>query len=375
LYYVPGTRFIGFMSFGSPPVPDEGGHTTGTTSLAAGALGEAPDAYIVSLGGDWITGIRWAARQPWIDSISMSLGIWVGTCNVGGVCEPAQAGSGNVYVPFSIPYAQKLAYESGKRVFTGSSQGWEAGVGTSDGTVPYAGASGPCPYTWTGDFTGTPWTFSVETYWPWTELPWKTSCNPDVVAQGWDLVAASAGSLNGHNDFGHTSGATPQAAGAYTNVVQRGRETLGWHGVGTMPLALAGGIASPATLGDGVLGLASPDATLPAAGPLADGVLTVREAERVYLHGLEQVDTVTSFERHGSDPRWENDATIVPPGGEYASEGYGLLTGTARHTMVAVMLGEEPEPLRTEDDAAYASGWAVRQAFWAPQMADEVWVF
>lgn len=367
LYYIPGTRFVGYISFGSAPHPDEGGHVTGTTSLSAGALGEAPDAYIVAVGGDFFAGLRWAARQPWIDAVSMSLGIWAGTPTV-GVSEPVGAGSGTLYVPFSIPYGQKVAYESGKRVFTGTSQGWGAWVGTSDGTVPSASASGPCPYNWIGDFSGSPWTFAVETYWPWTELPWRTSCNPDVVAKGWDLNAASALSLDGHNDFGHTSGATPQAAGAYVRLVQEARELLGSEQVGATPTGLA-------SLGDGILAVAHPHARLPQTGPLADGVLTVREAEATYLHGLEQVNVVQSYLRHGADARWTQDASPVLPGAEYAWEGYGLVTPTARAAMLATLAGDAPAPLRADDDAAYAASWAAREAFWAPQMADEVWVF
>lgn len=362
LYYVPGTRIVGFICFGACTSLDEGGHGTGTASLAAGTTtGEDPSALIVSVTGDFIYGARWAARQPWIDVISMSLGPYLGT-NVVGVDDP-HVGTGNPYVPFSIPWAQKLAYGSGKRFFTASSQGWNV-------YTQGVGGSGPCPYTMGSSFAGSPWTFAVETYWPWTELPWWHSCTPDVVAKGWDLVAASPRSLTGHNSFGNPSGATPQAAGAYARVVHEGRRLLGSSQEGARPTTLAG-----VALGDGVLATAPPGKPLPERGPLADGVLTVREAEAVYLHGLEQVDVATSYLRHGAHENWTRDATPVPPGGEYASEGWGLLTPTARAGMLAAMRGDAPLPLRPDDDAAYLAYWAAREAFWEPHVADEVWVF
>lgn len=364
LYYVPGTRIVGFVCFGACNALDTGGHGTGTASLAAGrTLGEAPDALIVSVTGDFFYGLRWAARQPWIDAISMSLGPWLGTPTV-GISDPVGAGTGNPYVPFSPPWGQKLAFESGKRFFTASSQGWGAWTTAGGG----ASANGYCPYTMGSSFAGSPWTFAVETYWPWTELPWKTSCKPDLVAQGWDLVAASPLSLTGTNGFGHPSGATPQAAGAYVNVIQQARRALGSTQEGAVPFGIA-------NLGDGILAVAPEGAVLPATGPLADGLLLTSEAERVFLHALEQVDTASSFLRHGDDPRWQRDAALVPAGGEYAFEGYGLLTDKARATMVAVVLGEAPEALRPDDDAARAADFAARLAFWEPHVQGQVWVF
>lgn len=366
LYYVPGTRIVGMMCYGTATCfPDEGGHGTGTASLVGGTTtGEDPDALIVAVTGDIFGGARWAARQPWIDVVSMSIGPYVHSCLVWTpVCDHAFVGTGNAYVPFSIYGAQRDAYESGKRWFTGSSQGWavaqyETGLA----------ASGPCPYTFSSAFAGSPWTFAVETYWPWTELPWKTSCTPDMVAQGWDLVAASPSSYTGHNGFGHASGATPQAAGAYARVVHEARRALGSTQEGVSDLTI---VAERNVLGGGVLATGS---ALPK-GPLSDGALTVREAERVLLHSLEQVDTAESQARHGADPRWERDRTLVAPGAEYATEGYGILNDGARQLGVDVVWGLAEEPQRPEDDAAYLAQWAARLAFWEPHADAEVWVF
>ncbi|MBI2077713.1 MAG: FHIPEP family type III secretion protein, partial [Euryarchaeota archaeon] len=287
------------------PALDAGGHGTGTASLAAGrTLGEDPEALIVSVAGDFFRGARWAARQPWIDAITLSLGAFVGTCTLGETCTAVGAGTGNPYVPFSMPWAQRIAYESGKRFFTGSSQGWTAWAGP-------AGASGPCPYMWDASFAGSPWTYAVETYWPWTEQPWRSSCfPPEVVAQGWDLVAASARSLNGTNGFGHASGATPQAAGAYARTLHEARRAIGssQEGARSVPSLLSG---VSARLGDAIVGEAAAGAQVPAMGPGADGVLRLSEVEQVYQHSLEQVDVATSYERHGHDPRWQEDVMPV----------------------------------------------------------------
>ena len=371
LYYVPGTRIIGAVCFGGCKPLDEGGHGTGTASLAAGTtLGEAPDALIVAVNGDFFKGARWAARQPWIDVISMSLGPYVGTCTV-GVCDPASAGTGNPYVPFSMPYAQKLAYESGKRFFTGSSQGVGAAVNTTTATGTWSGASGGCAYIWSSSFAGSPWTFAIETYWPWTELPWRTSCfPPDMVAEGWDLVAASARSVHGTNGFGHASGATPQAAGAYARVVVEARRVLGSSQEGALESAsLLGGVT--AHLGEHVLARGTAAST----GGFADGVLTVAEAENMFVTSLEQVDVVTSFERHGDDPRWERDAMPVPAGEEYAQEGWGLLTDRARAQLLSVAQATAEPPPRLEDRAQYEAQFAFRLAFWEPHVENEIWVF
>jgi hypothetical protein len=371
LYFVPGTRIIGFICMGGCGVPalDTGGHGTGTASLAAGrTLGEDPEALIVSVGGDFFRGARWAARQPWIDVITLSLGAFVGTCTLGETCQAVGAGTGNPYVPFSMPWAQRLAYESGKRFFTGSSQGWVAWAGP-------AGANGPCPYMWSASFAGTPWTYAVETYWPWTEQPWRSSCfPPEVVAQGWDLVAASAGSMDRTNGFGHTSGATPQAAGAYARTIHEARRSIGATQEGARPFVSALSSVS-LRLGDAQLGVAAQDAELPSAGPGADGLVTVNEVEKVYQHALEQVDVLASFARHGSDPRWQSDVMPVLAGEEFAQEGFGLLTDAARSNLVAMAKGEMPSPPRPDDDAAYAAHFAFRLAFWEPQVQNEVWVF
>lgn len=365
LYYVPGTRIAGMICVGGCRNLDEGGHGTGTASLAAGAtLGEAPESLIVSVTGDIFGGARWAARQGWIDVISMSLGLWAGGPTV-GINDPVSGGTGNPYVPFSMPGAQKTAYDSGKRWFSGSAGGAAAWANTgpaTGGAVPVEyGTNVPSPNGGQSSFSGTPWTFAVEPYWPDNEQTWRNQgYPPDMVANGWDLIAASGASLTGTNSFGHASGATPQPAGMYARIVMEARKALGSSQEGPV---------------DGVLATAGVGASLPAAGPLADGVFTIDEAEAVLLHSLEQVNTVESVQEHGFSQEAFDRSMVTAPGAEYVTQGWGLLTDDARALALDVLAGTTPMPFRPQDDAAYAAVFTARLAFWEPQVMGEVWVF
>jgi subtilisin family serine protease len=91
LYWFVGTRVLG-VSLGRPPsgpiLYEDGGHGTGVASMVrnvsrdawivmvpAGLYTLAPSVeYVASLGGPSAEAIRWLAKQPWVDAISLSLG-------------------------------------------------------------------------------------------------------------------------------------------------------------------------------------------------------------------------------------------------------------------------------------------------------------
>ncbi|HVM46354.1 MAG TPA: hypothetical protein VM582_10505, partial [Candidatus Thermoplasmatota archaeon] len=91
LYYVPGTRIVGAISFfgevgaprscddvarhRSPYVFDTGGHGTMVASRAAGAgYGACAECFVVAAQGFGLAAVEWAAAQPWIDAQSNSWG-------------------------------------------------------------------------------------------------------------------------------------------------------------------------------------------------------------------------------------------------------------------------------------------------------------
>lgn len=350
LYYVPGTNIVGIMSFGGSGL-DEGGHGTGTASLATGNThGMAPDADVVLVSGDLFAGIAWAAAQPWIDVLSISFGGFLGTCTLGETCYPsvAEACTGNPMLPVHWVHDLRLAHDRGAEIFAAGSYG--CGFSLAGGLY-----SSPWPgQTITSFFSGPSWTMTVGTYLDETEQAESQSAYPvEVLSKASGYTAASAMSTDGENEFGHASGAVPLAAGIYASIVQHARSLL----------------ADPSTThAPGVVAEAAPGTVLPARGPLADGVLTQAEAEQVFLHAARPVDSVTAYERHGQgDPvAWAQATMPAPPGAEFLSQGYGLVDAGTRDVASAWLDGTQEMALRLQDDAWEAATEAVRDAVWVP---------
>jgi hypothetical protein len=132
LYTFPGTRVIGAISFGEyadttdplaatepRPVRDDHGHGTHSAGLALGAnLPEADGNVLLVMieasAGQFDTGVRWAAQQPWIDAISLSLGTRA------NAPLPAPTGSEPTA---GTPWYTREAYANGKPVFIASGNG------------------------------------------------------------------------------------------------------------------------------------------------------------------------------------------------------------------------------------------------------------
>jgi hypothetical protein len=218
LYTFPGTRVVAGVSFGefedplapSPdarPVRDEYGHGTHSAGLAAGANLTAADGNVlvvaVEVGqGMFEDGIRWAARQPWIDAISVSLGA---RANLPVTQSPLGDRTG-------AEWATREAHRSGKPVFIASGNG-VSGTGL---------APDHCT-TYTSEFTGPAWVTRIGAAEPksgnpswWHCVPVEATARTDVDSPSYDSVAAASTATG-------TSAATPNAAGHFAHLLLAGR--------------------------------------------------------------------------------------------------------------------------------------------------------
>ncbi|MBI4393345.1 MAG: S8/S53 family peptidase [Euryarchaeota archaeon] len=365
LYWMPGTRIIGAISFGefnsaiqcqeSPDkrrIYDDCGHGSNVSRIAAA---QSPDVLIVMVEvGDRRQGLNWAINQPWIDVITMSLGTVA-----------------------NVPTAEvndltKRATEQGKIVTNAAGNG-----ATNTGVAPDRNP------TYTSEYSGPSWVVTVGAVHPqsrrdhyWHSIP------VDVVSPG-----------------GSTSYATPVTAGQFARVIAEARNTVGDEGAGAR---------------QGNLVVAPPGAPLPNAGPMADGKLNRTELEEVVLKTAqptpqqsedepfpdpevkgEQVSQIYDAYRDcietgrgGTDmttcnmqtppgidlPTWREltgplpgastDTTQPPTPVDYVFEGYGIVDGQSGSRAIEVVLGTTPLPERPTEDQWNEENDKIRDAFW-----------
>lgn len=348
LYYVPGTKIVGAISFGTledggPPVLDPHGHGTATSSKAVGStLGGAPGALVVmvqfsadlfSIGGWWRLA-DWVNRQEWIDVVSMSFGM------------PA-----NAYFPV-LDFARhtKRMADAGKVVVAAAGNG----VGICGG-APAANVL--------DQVSSPPWVVSVGATSPWNDQPVTWGSYPvDVVAQGDRVTVATRDSLTGTQKKCGTSFSAPFVAGAFAHAIAAARA------------------ARP-----------------PTSGPLADGVLGIEELHNVVLRSARVVSVLDSYIRYcagfnqhcpplqceygggwvcaedcigllTAHPGWCTNLLPAPPGAEFVVMGHGLVDGASREKAARVIAGQEAEPSRPVEDVWRASVLAVRTAVWAAEI-------
>ena len=224
LYSFPGTNILG-ISFAAGdslretyPVLDEHGHGTGT---AATVLQVAPEATIVMIEvqivpavatGDadirWSEvsdAVEWAAAQPWIDVISVSMGSKANA-------PASRIANGDLEHTLSMARAVERAVGNGK---------------------VYVNSAGNDPtFTWTDHPDGPPWSISVSGVEP-------TMRGRDVLAaNGADFVANFTvevprhDAVNGTLWMQGTSFAAPRAAGAFAKAILEVRRVVGHlHGI------------------------------------------------------------------------------------------------------------------------------------------------
>ena len=356
LYWIPGTRIAGAISFGDggtscpspvqvPPVAafvqedcpennilDDHGHGTMTASRAAGAPSSlAPGARIVAIEGLGAKSVEWAADQGWIDVQSNS---WINL------------------VPPPAPSSTTEAFsDAAARMLTLAASG--------NGTAYIAGAAPTPTYLLS---TAPPGVILVGAHDNGKMTLWSGS-PPHVVADGYageTAIARSIEAMRPDPIACCTSAASPYAAGGAIALIIEARRLLRSDGTGTQ---------------GGIVACGRPGAV--PKGPLADGVFTLAELRDVFLHTAE---TLPSEGRDDGAVHWAGDprppdhiengpganpfcvgCTTMPlawkalPESADASAlvGYGGINEHSVAAGYAVLRGEEEVPARPSADAQY----------------------
>ncbi|HEX2021733.1 MAG TPA: S8/S53 family peptidase [Candidatus Thermoplasmatota archaeon] len=364
LYWIPGTRIVGAVSFGpggtncppaatpplsyvpgdcaDRPILDDHGHGTMTASRMASREGSlAPDARIVTVEGPGAHAVRWLADQGWIDAQTNS---WLDF-----VPPPASDAVDGISEAFAHA-ASRMA------VFAASGNG-----------AGYVLGFAPTP-TYVLD-TAAPGVVLVGAHDNGRVAPWS-GAPAHVLADGFGGLSAAVDSVDA---FGPTpvscctSAASPYAAGGAAAMILAAREILG----------------DPLTgVRDGVL--AQGPEGLVAGGPLADGDLTLDE--------LRDLVTKTATARpaqgpHDGDMHWGSQGAppspTNPAGNPYclgcwgtpiafsqvpegvplvAHAGYGSVDPLSLDLALQVLRGEMPLPERATEDAFFALDAQARAA-------------
>ena len=330
--WVPGTNIVGTWAHDTDGLPvfdsvnasfPSHSHGASASSQIAGrGYGLAPDAYLVVMdrtpdGGEHpyvanADGLRWAADQPWIDIIHT---------NIQNPVPLASAG-----VPVYPGYAEAVSYamSKGKVVVSAGGNFWAETTETSPHAGPrgvlVAGANDNCGWT---DFSNP---------------------DPHVVMDGAGTESASPTDF-GTVPFGGTSSASPRTTGYVADLLLRVRRHYDYRGV----------------VDNGALVRLPSRARRPAAGPLADGVLTAAE-----LH--EVVRKTANPRSHPS--QWDGAQEIAcvpePPAGPayYPKVGYGEVSEHTIEAAFRVLTGALPMPARPDEDRFYELSEALRDQFW-----------
>ncbi len=363
LYWFPGTRIIGGYSTtaGSRSVPapqwadlniiDENGHGTGVASVAAGQFyGSNPNALIVMVEGLGDASLNWATSQSWIDIVSNSWG------NIGNVPTAVSANA----TRNATRRGQTVAFAAGNGTTNTNSYGaCNGNVNTC--VKPWANDGGPVPVedpckcktpdsnlSNSNQYGGPSWVLTVGATSPINgQAHWWHAIPVDVSSFGskWRAASHDGVQRSSNRDFGGTSCATPITSGVLSSVIDRAREVLGDTTAGQRP--------------GQVVAAAAPGASLPAAGPLADGTLTRTEAEAIVVKTTNHVPV---------DPAkvaW--DYAIRPTTGtpyDYAVQGYGVVDRDSKGRALKVLMGEMPMPDRAAVDQVISAFDTLRNAVW-----------
>lgn len=357
LYWIPGTRIVGAITFDQGPVDactkeempslilDPQGHGTMTASRVAGATYSlCPECKLVFVQGFSDDSMYWAASQPYVDLQTNSWGAlpsdYVETGD-DGASDPAGLDG--------IDRAKVMDAAAMQPVFVAGGNGLLGFFGVTGHPAYLDDVAGPAGIIMVGGHDGgyfTPWTMTM----------------PHVVADANQHPAAYRDSIDGGDETtgGGTSGATPFAAGAFARMLLDARVAVGDTGTGVR---------------DGSLVLAGPGVPTPAEGPLSDGVLSIEEAKVVFFHNANP-RPVRDGDRDGPDAcdpanvycapyntvpvQWGTIPEEVPA---YYFVGYGQVGELTLEATLASLLGEAPVPERPDEDRFYGFDNAAREAF------------
>lgn len=354
LYFLPGTRIVAAVSVGAPDddfvrptrIFDDVGHGTATASLAAGAsLGLCPRCLLVVVEGPGEEALRWARDQPWIDIVTNSWG-WV--LNLGWPPPPFGTSNGLV---------TRAMVEQGKTVLFSAGNG--PGFDTAPGITDVPDYLLPGESTYTSEYTGPDWIVTVGAVDPENGQPVAGTGRPvDIAAAGIDLWAARSDARSGEAPFAGTSASVPIAAGVFGHVLLALRGALGDRDEGPRAARGQGEVLAQ--------GLPPPGAL---AGPLADGLLTRAELQRLVFATARPCPALP-LPSCPSPADWPFPARAwgwtvpVPPVAYPLLVGYGSVDASSRDAAVRVGLGQEPLPPRPEADLWAKSDSLIRQRLW-----------
>ena len=370
LYWIPGTKIVGAISWGAggtscptttevPPVGgflqgdcrehnilDDAGHGTMTASRAAGVPNSlAPEARIVMIEGLGAKSVTWAADAGWIDVQSNS---WLSL-----VPPPVPSGTTDAFADAATKMMTLAA--------SGNGSAYIAGVAP---TPTYLLSTAPPGVVLVGGHDNARMTL-------WSGSP------PHVVADayaGYTAIHDSTEKMRPDPIACCTSASSPYAAGGVAAIVLEARRILN----DTSSVGANEGIYAC-----GESGLV-PD------GPLKDGVLTLEELKDVFLHSAEphpseHVDD--GMVHWAGDPR-PPDETQYGPGGNpfcvgctttpipwseipaqgeaYPLVGYGGINNYSVTMASAVLQGKTGLPERPVADALYALDQELRASAFFP---------
>ena len=343
VYWFPGTKIIGGITFESPNsidcassgrILDVLGHGTMVASRAAGnGYGACPDCRIVAIQG-LAQGVRWAAENAdWIDVQSNS---W-------GPIVPLWAPSGQEETIFyDTPDFVRLVESSARKHLSFWATG--NGAGTRLGLLGHPTVLDP-RMTPSIVMAGGHDSGYINL---WPDFP------PHVVADSCNSWAAYHDKIeeSNHDVGGGTSAASPYAAGSAAQILIEARRLLGDEDTGVERGIAAHG--APTTK-----------------GPLADGSLKLEEWKNVLFKTAtprpkgERTDgsvcgAVEGLVLYSSTPvRWQD----VPEGyPEYLHIGYGATDSVSRDLAYDVLAGRKPLPDRTETDEFFEKDAIARNA-------------
>lgn len=358
LYWFPGTKIVGAISFLAPSpavcepggvsdakILDSQGHGTMVASRGTGdGYGACPDCRIVAVqfptsipildpGSSTepaVEAIRWAAdNAEWIDAQSNSWGPFVPAWDPTGAAGLLTANPELVRAVEEVSQAHLAFWASGN------------GAAFRGGVAGHPTLLAP-HFTPSAVMVGGHDSGQVNT---WPGFP------PHVVSDSCDSWAARAGHLDesGERVGGGTSAATPFAAGGAAAILREARLLLGDTRTGVRDVVVAEGDAGDVT-----------------DGPLADGVLTVEEWREVTFKTATDRPERQHEDGPPCDPglygptpvMWSDVPDDYP---EYVHIGYGAVDRPAMQRAFSVLRGDEAVPDRSETDQYFAVDRTARE--------------
>lgn len=243
--WVPGTKVIGAITFGSGDGYASGSHGVGTSSVSVGNLyGTCPHCLLVFVDGLGEDANRWVEQQDWIDLQTNSWGFSSGVATRDRIYAHSDTDS------------QRDAVDRGQSIFFSAGNGVDGAFVATNPTL-FSSQEGP-------DWITTVGAINPDGSSPGSGKP------ADVASVGSDYPSAyGATNVTNGAGFGGTSNATPVTAGLYAEALYQLRQRM----------AGASRLQKDGVISVGALGCAdaNPDCAL------ADDQLTVHELREALL--------------------------------------------------------------------------------------------